>query len=157
MMHYAERLLNMEIRVEDYQLGEFKDTEDFKKIKQECYTAASKGAPIDFSKLPPAEYKYFSEMYWIYSDYAGKRIAESVAKEREQKAYKEYCENVNDQTTYLSNIAYWQANIKAASDSLAQLCKTKDKDTALELAVGIVEKLLNDSTIMSRVKNNVSQ
>ena len=96
----------MKIRVEDIQLGEFKDTADFKKLKQECYTAASKGAPIDFSELPPAEYKYFSEMYWIYSDFAGKRIAENAAKEREQKAYKEYCENVNDQTTYLQNIAY---------------------------------------------------
>ena len=135
---------------------EKKDIVSLEKLKQECYTAASKGTPIDFSKLPPAEYKYFSEMYWIYSDYAGKRIAESVAKEREQKAYKEYCENVNDQTTYLSNIAYWQANIKAASDSLAQLCKTKDKDNALELAVGIVEKLLNDSTIMKTVQKNIT-
>ena len=146
----------MKIKVEDIQHGEFKDTDDFKKLKQECYTAASKGAPIDFSELPPAEYKYFSEMYWIYSDYVGKRIAQDKAKEREQKAYKEYCENVNDQTTYLSNIAYWQANIKAASDSLAQLCKTKDKDTALELAVGIVEKLLNDSTILKTVQNNIT-
>ena len=146
----------MKIEVEDIQHGEFKDTENFKKLKQECYTAASKGAPIDFSKLPPAEYKYFSEMYWIYSDYAGKRIAEDKAKEREQKAYKEYCENVNDQTTYLSNIAYWNANIKAASDSLSELCKTKDKDKALELAVGIVEKLLNDSTILKTVQKNIT-
>lgn len=146
----------MKIKVEDIQHGEFKDTDDFKKLKQECYTAASKGAPIDFSKLPPAEYKYFSEMYWIYSDFAGKRIAENAAKEREQKAYKEYCENVNDQTTYLSNIAYWNANIKAASDNLTMLCKTKDKDKALELAVGIVEKLLNDSTILKTVQNNIT-
>jgi hypothetical protein len=152
----AERLLKMKIRVEDVQLGEFKDTADFKKLKQECYTAASKGTPIDFSELPPAEYKYFSEMYWIYSDFAEKRIAENVAKEREQKAYKEYCENKNDQTTYLQNIAYWQANIKAASDSLSMLCKTADKDKALELAVGIVEKLLNDSTIMKTVQKNVT-
>ena len=146
----------MKIRVEDIQLGEFKDTADFKKLKQECYTAASKGAPINFSELPPAEYKYFSEMYWIYSDFAEKRIAESAAKEREQKAYKEYCENVNNQTTYLQNIAYWQANIKVASDSLSMLCKTADKDKALELAVGIVEKLLNDSTIMKTVQKNVT-
>ena len=146
----------MKIRVEDIQLGELKDTADFKKLKQECYTAASKGAPIDFSELPPAEYKYFSEMYWIYSDFAEKRIAESAAKEREQKAYKEYCENVNNQTTYLQNIAYWQANIKAASDSLSMLCKNTDKDKALELAVGIVEKLLNDSTIMKTVQKNVT-
>jgi len=152
----AERLLKMKIRVEDVQLGEFKDTADFKKLKQECYTAASKGTPIDFSELPPAEYKYFSEMYWIYSDFAEKRIAENVAKEREQKAYKEYCENKSDQTTYLQNIAYWQANIKAASDSLSMLCKTADKDKALELAVGIVEKLLNDSTIMKTVQKNVT-
>ena len=152
----AERLLKMEIRVEDIQLGEFKDTDDFKKLKQECYTAASKGAPIDFSELPPAEYKYFSEMYWIYSDYAGKRISEDVAKEREQKAYKEYCENVNDQITYLTNISYWQTNIKAASDSLSMLCKTQDKDKALELAVGIIEKLLNDSTILKTVQKNIT-
>ena len=147
----------MEIKIEDYQHGEFKDTEQFKQLKQECYTAASKGAPIDFSKLPPAEYKYFSEMYWIYSDYAGKRIAEDKAKEREQIAYKEYCANVNDQITYLSNIAYWQANIKTASDSLAKLRKATDAMTALELAVGIVEKLLNDSAIMKSVKNNIVQ
>ena len=96
-------------------------------------------------------------MYWIYSDYAGKRIAEDKAKEREQIAYKEYCANVNDQITYLSNIAYWQANIKTASDSLAKLRKTTDAMAALELAVGIVEKLLNDSTIMKSVKNNIVQ
>lgn len=146
----------MKIRVEDIQLGEFKDTADFKKLKQECYTAASKGAPIDFSELPPAEYKYFSEMYWIYNDYAGKRITEDKAKEREQIAYKDYCVNANDQITCLSNIAYWQANIKAASDSLSMLCKTTDKDKALELAVGIVEKLLNDSTIMKTVQKNIT-
>lgn len=147
----------MEIKIEDYQHGEFKDTDEFKRLKQECYTAASKGAPIDFSKLPPAEYKYFSEMYWIYSDYAGKRITEDKAKEREQIAYKDYCVNVNDQITYLSNIAYWQANIKAASENLAKLRKATDATTALELAVGIVEKLLNDSTIMKSVKNNIVQ
>jgi hypothetical protein len=36
------------------------------------------------------------------------------------------------------------------------LCKTADKDKALELAVGIVEKLLNDSTIMKTVQKNVT-
>lgn len=146
----------MEIIIEDYQHGEFKDTEQFKQLKQECYTAASKGAPIDFSKLPPAEYKYFSEMYWIYNDYAGKRITEDKAKEREQIAYKEYCANVNDQITYLSNIAYWQANIKTASDSLAKLRKATDAMTALELAVGIVEKLLNDNTILKTIQKNIT-
>lgn len=146
----------MEIKIEDYQHGDFKDTDEFKRLKQECYTAASKGAPIDFSKLPPAEYKYFSEMYWIYSDYAGKRITEDKAKEREQIAYKDYCANANDQITYLSNIAYWQANIKSASDSLAKLRKATDAMTALELAVGIVEKLLNDNTILKTIQKNIT-
>lgn len=146
----------MKIKVEDIQHGDFKDTDEFKRLKQECYTAASKNASIDFSKLPPAEYKYFSEMYWIYNDYAGKRITEDKAKEREQIAYKDYCANANDQITYLSNIAYWQANIKAASENLAKLRKATDATEALELAVGIVEKLLNDNTILKTIQKNIT-
>lgn len=146
----------MKIKVEDIQLGSFKDTEEFKKLKQECYTAASKGAPIDFSELPPAEYKYFSELYWIYADFAGQRITEERAKERERCAYSEYCDNKNNQMTYLSNIAYWHTNIKTASENLSKLCKSKDKDEALALAVDIIEKLLKDSTIAKTVKSNLT-
>lgn len=145
----------MEIKVEEMQIGEYKDTEEFKKLKQECYHAATNDLAIDFHELPPPEYKYFSELYWLYNDMSHGRITEDAAREQEQKNYAQLKEDHAELERYLANIAFWNNNIRMASTELSALCKAENQGAALEKALGIIGKLLNDSTIEKTVMKNV--
>lgn len=141
----------MEIKIEDYQLTQLKDTDEYKELQQQCYTAARNGTTVELAQLPAPEYKYFSELYLIYKGFTSGQIGEEDAKKKERELYNEYCQNDRDRITYTTNIAFWNNNIRLASTSLNALLKATDEKKALDFALDIVEKLLNNTIIKKTV------
>ena len=145
------------IKVEETTIGEYKDTEDFQKLKAECYEAATHDQEIELSKLPPAEYKYFSELYRLYNDMTHSKISESKAREQEQVNYKEFKENKADYERYLWAHADWQNNLRIAGESVAELLKAKDKDAVIEAALEVVERLTHNDVIKLTVHRHLTE
>ena len=147
----------MEIRTETAVLTDYKETDEYKALQVECYSAAKQGNPIDLSSLSAPEYKYFSELYKVYVDFTSKKLDEEKAKDAEKALYKEFVKNDSDRLTYIANIAFWNDNIRKASASLSELTKTEDKDKALDTALDILEKLLNNTIIKKTVYGHIKQ
>lgn len=145
----------MEIRTETAVLTDYKETDEYKTLQVECYSAAKQGNPIDLSSLPAPEYKYFSELYKVYVDFTSKKLDEGKAKDAEKALYKEFVKNDSDRLTYITNIAFWNDNIRKASASLSELAKTADKDKALELSLDIIERLLKNDVIKKTVLGRI--
>ena len=141
----------MEIRTETAVLTDYKETDEYKTLQVECYSAAKQGNLIDLSSLPAPEYKYFSELYKVYVDFTSKKLDEGKAKDAEKALYKEFVKNDSDRLTYITNIASWNNNIRLASTSLNALLKETDEKKALDFALDIVEKLLNNTIIKKTV------
>lgn len=145
----------MKIKIEDAQLTELKDTDEYKELQSKCYAAARKGEPVDLSDLPAPEYKYFNELYLIYRAFTVQGLTEEDAKKKERAAYADYCQNERDKMMYIANIGFWQTNIRKASTNLSELLKAGDRDKALELALDIIEKLLNNTVVKKTVYSKV--
>lgn len=146
----------MEIRTETAVLTDFKETDEYKDLQIECYSAAKQGNTVDLSKLSAPEYKYFSELYKVYVDFTNKRLDETKAKDAEKALYKEFIKNDSDRLNYISTVGWWNDNIRQASASLSDLLKATDKDKALELSLDIIEKLLKNDIIKKTVYEKLS-
>lgn len=146
----------MEIRTETAVLTDFKETDEYKDLQIECYSAAKQGNTVDLSKLSAPEYKYFSELYKVYVDFTNKRLDETKAKDAEKALYKEFIKNDSDRLNYISTVGWWNDNIRQASASLSDLLKATDKDKALELSLDIIEKLLKNDIIKKAVYEKLS-
>ena len=147
----------MEIRTETAVLTDFKETDEYKALQVECYSAAKQGNPVDLSKLQAPEYKYFSELYKVYVDFTNKKLDETKAKDAERLLYKEFVKNDSDRLNYISTVGWWNDNIRQASTSLNELLKTTDKDKALELSLGIIERLLKNDIIKKTVYEKLNK
>ena len=145
------------IEIDEATAGEYKDTEDFQKLKAQCYEAATHDQAIEFGELPPPEYKYFSELYWLYNDMAHSRISEEDGRAKEQKNYKELKENKAEQERYLWACADWQNNIRIAGESVTALLKAKDKDAVIEAALEVVERLTHNEVIKLTVHRHLTE
>ena len=145
----------MEIKEEELTYGEFKDLPDFKKRKVECYEKASKDMEFDISDLRPPEYKYFTELYVLYNKLVHKEITKEEAEKADNANYKNYCDDKTLETTYTMNIASHNSNIRKASMYLSKLTTTNNKDVAFDCALDIIERLLNESSIKSTVKEHI--
>ena len=77
----------------------FRDEAIFKKLESECYTDT-----LDFDSFPAAEYKYFSRLRKIFSDYKFNGLDKGTAAKRKAIIYAEYQENIRKAGTLRSDI-----------------------------------------------------
>ena len=145
----------MDFKVEELTIGEYKDLDDFKQLKSDCYNAAIHDNPIDFGKLPSHEYKYFSELYVLYSDLTHGKITEEQAREQESKNYRELSESKAAEERYLWALADWQNNIRIVGDNMSKLCQATEINTALEYALDIAERLTHNFAIKTTVYSHL--
>lgn len=147
----------MEIKVEDITIAGYRESDDFQKLKSECYAAASHDKPISFKELPPAYYKYFSELYWLYNDMVHGKLTKEAAEKQDKLNYSEFVDNMRDAENYTSNIAMWNANIHAASTELANLHKAESVEKALSHALVIIANMLGDKELPERVVRYIAE
>lgn len=136
-------------------ITEHKDTEYFKSMKQKCWEAASEDKEINFSELPPPDYKYFSELYWLYNDMAHKRISKEEAMERDEKNYKAFVEHVDIHLECLHTNVVNHGNIRKAGELLSEIEKASDIKTMLDLSAQAISRMTGDENFYNRMKKKV--
>lgn len=124
--------------------------ENFAAMKNLCLRIAQGKAPqISFRALKPAEYKYFSELLYLYRRYTNKQINKEDAEKEERKLHKQYEEDVENEVKYYENIRRWTKDIRLSEMCRSSMNKCGDKDIALDLALQAISAMTGDTTVMT--------
>lgn len=131
-------------------LHERMSEETFKAMKNYCLLVAQgKCSQSSFRVFKPAEYKYFSELLYLYRRYIGKHISKEDAEKEERKLHRQYEEDVDNEIKYYENIQRWTKDIRLSEMCRSSMNKCGDKDIALDLALQTIAALTGDTTVMT--------
>lgn len=131
---------------------DYKDSDWFQKLKTHIWNCASNDEEINLSKLQPHEYKYFSELYFLYNDLHHKRIEQEEAKKRDKENYKEYVDYSNAQVDYFHVMSIINDNIRKAGTLTSEIEKTEDIGKIALLACDVIGLMTNDKGFLNRQK-----
>lgn len=132
-------------------ITEYKDTEKFNALKIKCWECASNDRQFDIDSLPPAEYKYFSKLYFLYNDMHHGKITKDQAEAEEKENYKEYAEYTDARLDYIHGRVMINDNIKRSHDAVTEIEKSCDMQVICEKAVEAVGLLIGDGSFKSRI------
>lgn len=133
-------------------ITEHKDSDYFKELKTKCWEAASNDKEIDFSELPPPEYKYFSELYWLYNDLSHKKISKEEAVKRDRVNYKEFVEYADKQLDYIHGRIIINDNIRKAGTLLSRIEKSNRVEDIALLSAEAIGLMTGDEGFLKRVQ-----
>lgn len=153
----AERIKKADtgIRLKELKVeGELTD-EQFADMKATILQAVKIGVPAPISKLPPAEYKYFSELYWLYVKLGKGDLSKEDGITAERKLKAAYQDERLTEKVYRTFIGEWNENIRVSEMQRSELCKAEDKDEALNIALEIISKMTGDTAMLKTVKDKL--
>ena len=111
----------------------FRDEAIFKKLETECYTDT-----LDFDSFPAAEYKYFSRLRKIFSDYKFNGLDKGTAAKRKAIIYAEY-----------------QLNIRKAGTIRSEIDKAVTAEDKLRYALECIEAMTGETGFARRNLNEI--
>ena len=123
----------------------FQDEAVFKKLESECYTDT-----LDFDSFPAAEYKYFSRLRKIYSDYKFGGLDKGTAAKRKAVIYAEYRQDAERDGMIGRVYAEYQGNIRTAGTLRSDIDKAKTVEDKLRYALECIEAMTGETGFAKR-------
>ena len=131
--------------MESIEIAGYSETEEYKRIKAECWECAVHGREINLAKLDAPRYKYFSELYWLYLDVAQKKLTKDDAAKRDEKNYREMVEYMNVHLDHHHGIIAMHENIRKAGELVSRMKKAENLHDAALLAFEIIGRMTGDT------------
>ena len=126
----------------------FRDEEIFKKLESECYTDT-----LDFDSFPAAEYKYFSRLRKIFSDYKFNGLDKDTAAKRKAGIYADYKQDAERDGLIGKVYAEYQDNIRKAGTLRSDIDKAKTVEDKLRYALECIEAMTGETGFSRRNLN----
>ena len=123
----------------------FQDEEIFKKLESECYTDT-----LDFDSFPAAEYKYFSRLRKIYSDYKFGGLDKDTAAKRKAGIYADYRQDAERDGLIGKVYAEYQLNIRKAGTLRSEIDKAVTAEDKLRYALECIEAMTGEAGFAKR-------
>ena len=123
----------------------FQDEEIFKKLESECYTDT-----LVYDCFPAAEYKYFSRLRKIYSDYKFGGLDKDTAAKRKAGIYAEYRHDAERDGLIGKVYAEYQENIRKAGMLRSDIDKAKTVEDKLRYALECIEAMTGETGFAKR-------
>ena len=123
----------------------FQDEAIFKKLETECYTDT-----LDFDSFPAAEYKYFSRLRKIYSDYKFGGLDKDAAAKRKAVIYAEYRHDAERDGLIGKVYAEYQDNIRKARTLRSDIDKAVTVEDKLRYALECIEDMTGETGFAKR-------
>ena len=123
----------------------FQDEEISKKLESECYTDTQ-----DFDSFPAAEYKYFSRLRKIFSDYKFNGLDKGTAAKRKAIIYAEYKQDAERDGLIGRVYAEYQENIRKAGTLRSDIDKAKTAEDKLRYALECIEAMTGEKGFAKR-------
>ena len=128
----------------------FQDEAIFKKLESECYTDT-----LDFDSFPAAEYKYFSRLRKIYSDYKFGGLDKDTAAKRKAGIYADYRLDAERDGLIGRVYAEYQDNIRKAGTLRSEIDKAKTAEDKLRYALECIEAMTGETGFSRRNLNEI--
>ena len=128
----------------------FRDEAIFKKFESECYTDT-----LDFDSFPAAEFKYFSRLRKIYSDYKFGGLDKGTAAKRKAVIYAEYRHDAERDGLIGKVYAEYQENIRKAGTLRSDIDKAKTVEDKLRYALECIEAMTGETGFSRRNLNEI--
>ena len=128
----------------------FRDEAIFKKLESECYTDT-----LDFDSFPAAEYKYFSRLRKIYSDYKFGGLDKDTAAKRKAEIYADYRQDAERDGLIGRVYAEYQDNIRKAGTLRSDIDKAKTAEDKLRYALECIEAMTGETGFSRRNLNEI--
>ena len=123
----------------------FQDEAIFKKLESECYTDT-----LDFDSFPAAEYKYFSRLRKIYSDYKFGGLDKDTAAKRKAGIYADYKQDAERDGLIGKVYAEYQLNIRKAGTIRSEIDKAVTAEDKLRYALECIEAMTGETGFAKR-------
>lgn len=123
----------------------FRDEAIFKKLESECYTDT-----LDFDSFPAAEYKYFSRLRKIYSDYKFGGLDKDTAAKRKAGIYADYRLDAERDGLIGKVYAEYQENIRKAGTLRSYIDKAVTAEDKLRYALECIEAMTGETGFSKR-------
>ena len=128
----------------------FQNEEIFKKLESECYTDT-----LDFDFFPAAEYKYFSRLRKIYSDYKFGGLDKDTAAKLKAGIYADYRLDAERDGLIGRVYAEYQDNIRKAGTLRSEIDKAKTAEDKLRYALECIEAMTGETGFARRNLNEI--
>ena len=126
----------------------FRDEEIFKKLESECYTDT-----LNFDSFPAAEYKYFSRLRKIYSDYKFGGLDKDTAAKRKAGIYADYRQDAERDGLIGKVYAEYQDNIRKAGTLRSEIDKAVTAEDKLRYCLECIEAMTGETGFARRNLN----
>lgn len=123
----------------------FQDEAIFKKLESECYTDT-----LDFDSFPAVEYKYFSRLRKIYSDYKFGGLDKDTAAKRKAGIYADYKQDAERDGLIGRVYAEYQLNIRKAGTLRSDIDKAKTVEDKLRYCLECIEAMTGETGFAKR-------
>ena len=123
----------------------FRDEEIFKKLESECYTDT-----LDFDSFPAAEYKYFSRLRKIFSDYKFNGLDKDTAAKRKAGIYADYKQDAERDGLIGRVYAEYQLNIRKAGTLRSDIDKAVTAEDKLRYCLECIEAMTGEAGFAKR-------
>ena len=123
----------------------FRDEAIFKKLESECYTDT-----LNFDSFPAAEYKYFSRLRKIYSDYKFGGLDKDTAAKRKAVIYSDYRQDSERDGLIGRVYAEYQENIRKAGTLRSEIDKAVTVDDKLRYCLACIEAMTGEAGFAKR-------
>lgn len=131
---------------------DFKNPDDFKECEQLAFAGT-----LDYSKFPPAAYRYFSELSKLYAEYRRKEISKSDAEVRKKKLYANYSEALSAYEKWCNTCIAYQDNIRQTDLIRSLICKSDSIYDIADMAVKALSLLTGDTLVYKTFKNKFKE
>ena len=128
----------------------FQDEEIFKKLESECYTDT-----LVYDCFPAAEYKYFSRLRKIYSDYKFGGLDKDTAAKRKAGIYADYRQDAERDGLIGKVYAEYQENIRKAGTLRSDIDKAKTVEDKLRFCLECIEAMTGETGFSRRNLNAI--
>lgn len=122
-----------------------RDPEIFAQLERQAYEGT-----VNLLPLPPAAYKYFSELTAVYRAFRFEGMPKEEAERRKRLLLKDYQRQVQEIHHARDAYASWQDSVRIAGMLLSEIEKSKSVFDIAEKSCKVIGKLIGDTSFYSR-------
>lgn len=112
---------------------------------------------LDYSGFPPAEYKYFSLLARLGYLNRHKGCTAELCEIKQAEHRKEYYAAVAERDEWLNHARMIQRRLIRTTELSRKLNFSRDKAEALDIALELIENLVEEPNLAERIRNNLKE
>ncbi len=121
------------------------DPDTFARLERQAFYGT-----VDVSGMPPAAYKYFSELAAVYRAYRFEGLPKEEAVRHKDKLLKDYHASVQESRRIREMYATYQDAIRRAGTLTSEIEKSHSVDEIADKACMVIALLIGDSSFYAR-------